>query len=206
MTHRKRLLFTAVVLATLTLPIWVSANKEDAVVEMYNSSSNLPNAQAYKGFLGLVEAIALMPGHETHFIKDALGINDDTKEEIARATSQLEWFLASAKSVRAEADSAKLKALCPSGWADMSFKEIQDARWAFNDTEDGFYEEYYNAALKHLSASEKSAFLQYMEGLKKNSSFTRIDTERLYGDKAEGKARDYQAGVCATAKTDPNNA
>ena len=179
------------------LPTWASANQDDAVVERFNSSPSLPDYHAYRGFLNIVESMALRPGHELHFIEAAFGVDASSEEGVSRAASLFEWFSASAKEVRSEAEIVKMRTLCPRKWADMSFKEIQDARWAINDAEDRLYGEYLAAALNHLSNEEKTAFLEYLSDLKKNTSFTRIDTEKLYGERAESKARSYQVGICS---------
>lgn len=187
-----------IVASTLFLPRVLAAGTDDAVTEMYSGTTNLPDSHGYRGFLHVIESAALRPGHNLHVMESALGIDVDTEEGEKHAAAQYEWFLAGSKAAREESKNLRVQTLCPRNWAEMSFKEIQTARYALNDAEDRLYGEYFNAALDHLSSAEKATFLEYMNDFKKGVSFTRVDAEKWYGDRAESKARSYQASVCAT--------
>lgn len=185
-------LTSLIVAFALSLPCVAAAGPDDnAVIEMYSGSTNLPDAHAYKAFLAVIDSLALRRNHSLHVMESALGIDIDTEEGAKHAASQYEWFFASSKEAREESKDLNVQTLCPRNWDEMSYEGIKAARYAVADAQDSLYGEYFQAALMHLSSTEKATFLEYMHDFKKGVTLTRIDAEKWYKEEAESKARSY---------------
>lgn len=200
---------TAILAFVLALPAAFPsggiAGPEDAVIEKYSSSKNLPDWVAYQMFLIIVEGLQYRTDdHPGHVMSAAFGLDLNTREGSDAAQQRLSWLAASAAEARHEADAEVRRILCPSGWSEMAYEQVKKARFESEDARSRVYDEYYRVALEYLPPAERDPFRVYMVGIKERTGMVRFDPERYFGDEAEREAFEYQASVC-TQSLNPEN-
>jgi len=190
----------AIVVTSLTLGLKnLSADRENAVIEKYNGSLNLPDWIAYQNFVGLTKAYS-DSGHGDHLIVKALGINKHTSEGASKVDYFESWFAASLSEINQEIASETNRIHCSGDWASVGTNEIVNRLDESKAARKRIYLDHYAITLDKLSAEERTAFLAYLEEIKKSTSHVEIDTVKHYGkERADEVLQMTQVSTCSKA-------
>lgn len=165
---------------------------EEAVIEVYRGSQNIPDWVSYSLFLIVVNG----GGHGDHIFANAFGIEQGTIEGDARAAVLGDWFVESAEAIESERNVTTAKWLCSENWQDMSLEQfIRGVEKLESDTEH-FYQQEYVATIQQLSPSERRAFKSYLRESKSTTSYTDMDDRKYFEEAGEEEFRITHSATC----------
>lgn len=175
-----------------------NADSEDisSIVEVHNGSISLPDWAAYKTFLVNVQGHGTKEGgHSDIYLGRIFGIDPESLEGAAKIGTYRELFNQDSIEIERDMDLVSDQLFCPSNWQEMSFDEVIDGMEERRVIRETMYKSHLESSLELIGDEDRSALLDYLEDIKKRTSFVRHDNRRYYEKRPDALSK-FHRSVC----------